>query len=594
MIRYQITSLDPASHYFDVSIRVDDPDPAGQALRLPNWIPGSYMIRDFARNLLDLGASCADQPLAIDQTDKSNWRVAACSGALTIAYKVYAKDLSVRAAHLDHTHGYYNGSSVFLEVLGQSEQACEVLIEKPPAEYCGSWQLATSLGRKQAGPCDFGLYQALDYDDLIDHPVEMGDFTRIPFEACGVPHEIILSGRFECDQQRLAADLKTICEHHIRFFGEPAPMDYYQFQVMLVGEGYGGLEHRASTSLVANRDSLPKPGQDRVDDDYRDFLGLCSHEYFHTWNVKRIKPEVYRPYDLQQEVYTDLLWAFEGITSYYDDLALRRCGLIDAQSYLELLAQTMTRVQRGRGRGRQSAAESSFNAWTKFYKQDENAANAIVSYYAKGCLIAACIDLKLRELSAGQKSLDDVMRQLWQDYLELKPGVEAGSIQRLVSEIAGQDLNDFLDDLIYGTGDLPLTGLLEAAGVEVIQRAASNLQDKGGKDATGELPRVDFGAMLKAEEGGVAIQRVAEGGSAQSAGLAAGDLLVAIDGLRLDLGKIENKLQRAEAGDVWEVHAFRRDELYQFEVELQPAAADTFVLKVTEQPSAQLRSWLKL
>ncbi len=594
MIRYQITSLDPATHYFDVSIRVDDPDPAGQALRLPNWIPGSYMIRDFARNLLDLGASCADQPLAIEQTDKSNWRVAACSGALTIAYKVYAKDLSVRAAHLDHTHGYYNGSSVFLEVLGQSEQACEVLIEKPPAKYCAGWQLATSLKRKQAEPYGFGLYQALDYDDLIDHPVEMGNFTRIPFEACGVPHDIILSGRFECDQARLAADLKTICEHHIRFFGEPAPMDYYQFQVMVVGEGYGGLEHRASTSLVAKRDSLPKSGQDRVDDDYRDFLGLCSHEYFHTWNVKRIKPEVYRPYDLQQEVYTELLWAFEGITSYYDDLALRRCGLIDAESYLELLAQTMTRVQRGRGRSRQSAAESSFNAWTKFYKQDENAANAIVSYYAKGCLIAACIDLRMRELSAGETSLDDVMRKLWQDYLELKPGVEAGYIQRLVCEMTGQDLNDFLDDLIYGTGDLPLTELLEAAGVEVIQRAASNLQDKGGKDGTGELPRVDFGAMLKADEGGVAIQRVAEGGSAQSAGLAAGDSLVAIDGLRLDLGKIENKLQRASPGDVWRVHAFRRDELHRFEVELRPAENDTFVLKVTEQPNAQLRSWLKL
>ena len=594
MVRYQITSLDPASHYFDVSIRIDEPDPAGQALRLPNWIPGSYMIRDFARNLLDLRASCAEQPLAIEQTDKSNWRVAACSGVLTVAYKVYAKDLSVRAAHLDHTHGYYNGSSVFLEVLGQSDQACEVLVDKPLAEYCASWQLATSLGRKQAEPFDFGLYQALDYDDLIDHPVEMGDFICIPFEACGVPHDIVLTGRFECDQERLAADLKTICEYHIEFFGEPAPMDYYLFQVMVVGEGYGGLEHRASTSLVATRDSLPKPGQDKVDDDYRDFLGLCSHEYFHTWNVKRIKPEVYRPYDLQREVYTDLLWAFEGITSYYDDLALRRCGLIDADSYLELLAQTMTRVQRGRGRNRQSAAESSFNAWTKFYKQDENAANAIVSYYAKGCLIAACIDLKMRELTAGEKSLDDVMRRLWRDYLDGKQGVEPDAIQQLVSEITGQDLSDFLDEWIYGTGQLPLAGMLETAGVEVIRRTASNLQDKGGKDATGKLPRVDFGAMLKAGEGGVVIQRVAEGGSAQTAGLAAGDVLVAIDGLRLDLGKIENKLQHAEAGDVWEVHAFRRDELYQFEVELQPATADTFVLKVNQQPGAQLRSWLKL
>lgn len=594
MIRYQITSLDPSSHYFDVSLRIDDSDPGGQRLRLPNWIPGSYMIRDFARNLVELRASCVAGPLAIEQIDKSNWRVAACADVLTIDYKVYAKDLSVRSAHLDHTHGYYNGSSVFLEAMGRSEQACEVLIDKPPRAAYDSWQLATSLPRKQAEPCEFGLYQALDYDDLIDHPVEMGNFTRIPFEACGVPHDIILTGRFACDQARLAADLKTICEHHIRFFGEPAPMDYYQFQVLLVGDGYGGLEHRASTSLVATRDSLPQPGQDQIDDDYRDFLGLCSHEYFHTWNVKRIKPEAYRPYDLQQEVYTDLLWAFEGITSYYDDLALRRCGLIDADSYLELLAQTMTRVQRGRGRSRQSAAESSFNTWTKFYKQDENAANAIVSYYAKGCLIAACIDLKMRELTAGQKSLDDVMRQLWRDFLESGKGVEPDSIQRLVGEMTGADLGDYLEQLIYGTGELPLPGLLQGAGVEVVLRASSNLQDKGGKEVNGELPGADFGATLKAGEGGISIQRLSEGGAAQSAGLSAGDLIIAIDGLRLDLGKFENKLKRAQARDIWQVHAFRRDELYRFDVELQPAVADTFVLKAQQSSSAQLRDWLQL
>lgn len=592
MIRYQITSRNPGSHYFDVSIRIDKPDPAGQQLRLPNWIPGSYMIRDFARNLLDLRACDQAGELAIEQIDKSNWRVAACSGDLSVEYKVYAKDLSVRAAHLDHSHGYYNGSSVFVEILGQGDQPCEVLIEKPDAACCVDWKLATSLKRKQAEAYDFGLYEAFDYDDLIDHPVEMSAFTRITFEACGVPHDIILTGRFECDEARLAADLKTICEHHIRFFGEPAPMDYYQFQVMVVGEGYGGLEHRASTSLIASRASLPKSGQDGVGDDYRDFLGLCSHEYFHTWNVKRIKPEVYQPYALQHEVYTDLLWAFEGITSYYDDLGLRRSGLIDTESYLELLAQTMTRVQRGLGRSRQSAAESSFNAWTKFYKQDENAANAIVSYYAKGCLIAACIDLKMRELTDGQKSLDDVMRRLWQAYLEQGKGVKTDGIQRLVSEITGVDLGSFLDELIYGTSDLPLPELLASVGIEVVQRVAKNAQDKGGKDIEGELPRVDFGAMLKDGEAGLLIQRVVEAGAAQSGGLSAGDQIIALDGLRLNLGQFENKILRANAGDVWQVHAFRRDELYQFDVVLQAAAETTLVLKIIDQCQSARKTWL--
>jgi predicted metalloprotease with PDZ domain len=592
MIRYQITSRNPGSHYFDVSIRIDKPDPAGQQLRLPNWIPGSYMIRDFARNLLDLRAFDHAGELAIEQLDKSNWRVAASSGEMSVEYKVYAKDLSVRAAHLDHSHGYYNGSSVFVEILGQGDQPCEVLIEKPDAACCADWKLATSLKRKQAEIYAFGLYEALDYDDLIDHPVEMSAFTRITFEACGVPHDIILTGRFECDEARLAADLKTICEHHIRFFGEPAPMDYYQFQVMVVGEGYGGLEHRASTSLIASRASLPKSGQDRVGDDYRDFLGLCSHEYFHTWNVKRIKPEVFQPCALQHEVYTDLLWAFEGITSYYDDLGLRRCGLIDTESYLELLAQTMTRVQRGIGRSRQSAAESSFNAWTKFYKQDENAANAIVSYYAKGCLIAACIDLKMRELTDGIKSLDDVMRRLWQAYREQGKGVEPDGIQRLVSEITGVDLGPFLDELIYGTSDLPLPELLASVGIEVVQRVAKNAQDKGGKDIEGELPRVDFGAMLKDSEAGLLIQRVVEAGAAQSGGLSAGDQIIALDGLRLNLGQFENKILRANAGDVWQVHAFRRDELYQFDVVLQAAAETTLVLKITDQHQSACKIWL--
>jgi predicted metalloprotease with PDZ domain len=591
MIRYQIGSRHPASHYFDVSISIDRPDPAGQALRLPNWIPGSYMIRDFARNLLDLRAESVDGIIPIEQIDKSNWRVTPCQGELILSYRVYANDLSVRAAHLDHNHGYYNGSSVFLEVMGKAEQPCEVMIERPHGEDCADWQVATSLGRKLAEPYAFGLYEALDYDDLIDHPVEIGDFTRIAFEACGVPHDIILSGRFDCDEERLAADLTTICEHHIRFFGEPAPMDYYQFQVLVVGEGYGGLEHRASTSLIAKRDSLPKPDQLEIDDDYRDFLGLCSHEYFHTWNVKRIKPEVYRPYDLQSEVYTDLLWAFEGITSYYDDLALLRCGLIDTQGYLELFAQTLTRVQRGRGRLRQSAAESSFNTWTKFYKQDENAANAIVSYYAKGCLIAACIDLKLRALTDGAKSLDDVMRHLWQDFLRDGRGVERESIQQLVSDIAGVDLSAFLDELIYGSGDLPLAGLLTDAGIGVLQRVAKNTQEKGGQTVSGKLPAVDIGAALKDGGDGLAVLRVAEEGSLQTAGLSAGDVIIAVDGLKLNLAKLESRLLRASPGDVLRIHAFRRDELNQFDVTLQAAIEDTFVLDVADAERAK-SSWL--
>jgi len=550
------------------------------------------MIRDFAKNLLMLRASSGDGLVDIKQLDKSNWRLEPCSGPVTIDYRVYAWDLSVRAAHLDQTHGYYNGTSLFMEVVSQSQEPCEVLIERPSPKYCKHWNMATTLQRVDADAFEFGLYRASDYDDLIDHPVEMGDFTPIHFEACGVPHDIILSGRFSCDEERLRCDLKKICEHHIRFFGEPAPMDYYQFLVMVVGRGYGGLEHRSSTSLMCERDSLPQAGQTEVTDAYRDFLGLCSHEYFHTWNVKRIKPAVYQPYDLQQEVYTDLLWAFEGITSYYDDLALVRCGLIDETTYLELLAQTMTRVLRGKGSSRQSAAESSFNAWTKFYKADENAQNAIVSYYAKGCLIALCIDLKMRQLSKSRVSLDDVMRQLWQLRLGNGAGIEAQTIQNLIVSMVDTDIHDFLRLLIYTSAELPLEELLATVGVELTIRQASNQKDKGGKPHEGELPQVDLGAYLEEKADGLEIARVSEGGAAQCAGLSANDVIIAVNGLKLTLAKLEQGLLLAGVGELWKIHAFRRDELMEFDLELSAAPVNTVVLQAGEQHQPR-KDWLK-
>ena len=592
MPHYQITSQQPATHYFEVRIRIDNPDPSGQQLRLPNWIPGSYMIRDFARNLIGIKAYCDGAEAVIEQIDKSNWRVEPCAGTLRIEYMVYAKDLSVRGAHLDHLHGYYNGTSVFLEVVGQSDQVCSVLIDKPAAPYCQHWKLATTLKAIEAEPFGFGLYQASDYDDLIDHPVEMGEFGKIRFEACGITHDVILSGRYRCDEKRLREDLTRICEYHIRFFGEPTPMDYYQFQVLVLGAGHGGLEHRASTSLICPRESLPQPGQAVMTDSYRDFLGLCSHEYFHSWNVKRIKPAVFQPYVLQQEVYTELLWAFEGITSYYDDLALRRCGVIDDSAYLELLAQTITRVERGLGSTRQSAAESSFNTWTKFYKQDENAANAIVSYYAKGCLIALCIDLKMRALSKSQQSLDDVMRQLWKTYLETGAGVEPDTIQKLVCAILDCDLTQMLNDMIQGTGPLPLAELLATVGIELKRNRAAGQNDKGGKLPGLKPPLVDFGGFVLEHEAGLKIQRVSEGGSAQIAGLSAEDVIIAVNGLKLTLTQFEAQLALAPVGEQWQIHAFRRDELYTFDVNLRAAALSTVFLEVTDTHQARRRAWL--
>ena len=413
MIRYQIQAVSPEAHLFRVTVCISSPDPKGQKFLLPAWIPGSYMIRDFARNIVTINAQCGDADLALEKLDKQTWQCESCNGELTLVYDVYAWDLSVRSAHLDTTHGYFNGTSVFVKILGQDSNPCEVEILRPEGEGYSDWQIATTLAPLDTEFLRFGRYRAENYGDLIDHPVEMGTFSHASFSISGVPHDIVITGRHTADMDRLCHDLQAICSQHIKFFGELPQMERYLFQVMAVGSGYGGLEHRSSTSLLCGREDLPLMHEKEVSENYREFLGLCSHEYFHLWNVKRIRPEVFKKAGLTREVHTNLLWAFEGITSYYDDMGLVRSGRIKPESYLELLARLITRVHRGSGRLKQSVAESSFDAWTKFYKQDENAPNAIVSYYGKGALIALALDFTLRIETDRRVSLDDLMRALW-------------------------------------------------------------------------------------------------------------------------------------------------------------------------------------
>ncbi len=594
-VHYRIRPVHPEAHLFQITLTVTAPDPKGQVLSMPAWIPGSYMIRDFAKNIVTIEANCDGNPVTLEKLDKQNWRAAPCSGTLLLDYTVYAWDLSVRTAHLDTTHGYFNGSSVFLRVDGQDEQPCSVDIEAPHGEQYQSWRIATTLPSDNEDYA-FGRFHAADYDELIDHPVEMGNFTLLEFEARGIPHAMVLTGHHYADTERLAADLKRICESEIDLFTE-APFDRYLFQTMVVGSGYGGLEHRSSTSLLCSRDDLPHKGEENVSENYRNFLGLCSHEYFHSWNIKRIKPDVFLPYDLSQESYTPLLWAFEGFTSYYDDLTLLRCGLIDEESYLELLGQTITRVIRGSGRLKQSVTDSSFDAWSKFYKQDENSPNAIVSYYAKGSLIALALDLSIRTNSNGERSLDDVMRVLWRDYGKPHVGISQQQMETLIREIAGEEIAPLLENALYGTDDLPLEALLANFGVELKLRQASGNGDKGGKPAqNGDNELFVLGARVGGGSHGAKLLSVFDDSAAQQAGLSAGDIIVAVDGLRTRNDNIEKLLNLPRDKTHVEVHAFRRDELMHFELPLQVAPLDTCYLLLDEEGSEvikQLRqSWL--
>ncbi len=588
-ILYALVPHDLAGHRLRITLTVLNPDPQGQVLSLPAWIPGSYLIRDFARQVESIRAESQGRPVEIRKTGNHSWRCAPCKGPLVVEYVVYAWDLSVRSAHVDEAHAFFNGTSVFLAVHGQEHLPCHLLLQAP--QEAPHWTVHTSLPEASGHPqCaerhGFGMYLAPDYDALIDHPVEMGTPQVVSFEACGAHHEMVFTGVVpNLDLERIADDTRRICEAQIAFF-EPETRavpfldssDRYVFMTLVTGDGYGGLEHRASTALMCSRSDLPSKGRADAGEGYENFLGLVSHEYFHTWNVKRIKPAAFAPYKLTRENHTELLWVFEGFTSYYDDLMLLRAGLIDEPAYLKRLARSISMVHRGAGRLKQSVAESSFDAWTRFYKQDENSPNALVSYYTKGSLVAAGLDLAIRQATGDTHSLDDVMRLMWErygrDFYRGKPvGIEEDAMAELILEATGFDASDYLARHAYGREDVPLAELLAPHGITLSWKLAKN--------------ELGLDARLRSSQNQCSIATVYEDGVAHRAGLSAGDVIVAIAGLRVqDEKSLQSILNRHRAGDRLPIHVFRRDELRQFELELvEPAATDCELQRVTNGES---------
>lgn len=566
-IHYRLTLADPAAHYFDVSLTVDAPGPAALTLRLPCWIPGSYLMREFARHIVSLRAEADGQPLAIDKQDKHSWRVEpGAARQLSVHYRVYAFDLSVRGAYLDLERGFFNGSSVFLEVAEHADQPVSVEIVAPSHPACADWQLVSSLPRAgKRGRHGFGRFCADNYAELIDHPVEMAKVDLIRFTAAGVPHEIAVSGQHRGDLKRLARDVKAVCEWQIRLFGAPAPFSRYVFLLYVGQDIYGGLEHRASTALMADRQALPAPGQPTLDKSYQDLLGLFSHEYFHSWNVKRIAPAAFTPHHLYQENYTRLLWAFEGVTSYYDDLALVRAGVLSAEQYLKRLSDTLTAVERAPGHRLQTLEDASFDAWVKYYRQDENSPNSLVSYYTKGALVALCLDLLIRRDTAGQRSLDDVMRALWQRWLADGKGISETGWEALAMEVSGLDLRDFFQRALRSTDALPLAELLASVGVTLKHTV------RDADDASRPAPPT-LGVKTERDPLGWRIKCAYQDGPAQQAGLSGGDVLLALDGLRIH--DLDAMLARYQPGDNVTVHAFRRERLLTLSLTLQASPAD--------------------
>ena len=566
MLHYQIEFDDYRQHLIRVTVRfVAQPT---QVLSLPTWIPGSYLIREFSKHIEGVRAYDEDgRLLQIRKNEKNKWQLFNTDFELiTVEYDVYAYDLSVRGAYVDQTRLYVNPACACLGLDGQDDKAIEVELFLPPE--LKHFQLATGLPSKSLVKGRYTL-KAKNYAELIDSPFELADQTRFSFEANGIPHEFVVSGKHAMNEQRMKQDIEKICTTEISMFGS-APFENYTFMTMATGNSYGGLEHPNSTSLISPRDDLPKANEPvEPSTDYQRFLGLCSHEYFHSWLVKFIRPENFVNYDLNKEGYTSLLWIFEGFTSYYDDLILLRSGVINQESYIKLLKSQIDRYLQNPGRAVQTVAESSFDAWVKFYRQDENSNNAGTSYYNKGCLVALCLDLGLRLRGS---SLDALMRKLYEN---AQNGIQVNerTIYELANELTGDDWSEQINHLINTTDELPLDQLFPEFGLSY---ALSH--DKS----------LSFGLKLVDKPEGVLIQSARRDGSGVLAGLSANDVIVAIDGLKATTKLVE---KYAKQDGTYTVYAFRRDEFMQFEVNASGSVLTEVSLNVEDQAKAE--KWLK-
>lgn len=566
MLHYQIEFDDYRQHLIHVTIRfLADPT---QVLSLPTWIPGSYLIREFSKHIEAVKAyDEAGRQLKIQKFEKNKWRLFNTDHELiTVEYDVYAYDLSVRGAYVDQNRLYVNPACACLGLEGREHDEVEVEVFLP--DELKHFQLATGMQAKSLVKGRFTL-KAKNYAELIDAPFELAEQTRFSFEANGIPHEFVVSGKHSMNVERMQQDIEKICATEISMFGS-APFENYTFMTMATGNSYGGLEHPNSTSLITPRDDLPKADEpEQPSKDYQRFLGLCSHEYFHSWLVKFIRPENFVNYDLNKEGYTSLLWIFEGFTSYYDDLILLRSGVINQESYLSLLKAQIDRYLQNPGRFVQSVAESSFDAWVKFYRQDENTNNAGTSYYNKGCLVALCLDLGLRLRGS---SLDALMRKLYEN---AQNGIQVNerTIFELCQELTGDDWVEQINHLINTTDELPLDQLFPEFGLSY-----SLKNDKS-------LP---FGLKLLDKPEGVLIQSARRNGTGAAVGLSAHDVIVAIDGLKATT-KLVEKYAKQEGS--YAVHAFRRDELMRFEVQAGGSELTEVELKVEDQ--AKVEKWLK-
>jgi predicted metalloprotease with PDZ domain len=566
MIRYRLAVPAPHTHMIDVELRLAAA-PGGVELAMPSWTPGSYLIREFARNVQDFAAEAGNaKPLSWRKLDKSRWQVDTPDGGeVLVRYRVYANELSVRTSHVDASHAHVNGASVFMFVAGRENEEVQLEVIAPD-----EWRTSTPM--RESAP---STYTAASFDELVDSPLEIGTHTLLEWEQHGVPHAFAIWGRAHHAHDSLVEDTKKIVDAAALMFGG-LPYERYLFVLHLVPSGRGGLEHAASTVLQMGRDSFDG-------ESYESLLALIAHEFFHVWNAKRIRPEPLGPFDYLRENYTRNLWVVEGLTTYYTDLLLVRAGLMKPDRYLERLGDSIARHRALPGRHHQSLEESSFDTWIRFYRPDANTPNSQVSYYHKGALVALLLDMRIRRDSNNERSLDDLMRLLWERFGATDTGFpedpDAG-IRSLAEEVYGDSLHEFFDRYVRGTDELELEGALDVAGLRIVQEPVA-VTGEGLAGATAAPTRptdaviqeTRLGIRTVASGPGARVTHVLQGTPAHDAGLNAGDEIIALDGLRAAHADIPARLRHRDEGEKVTISLFRREELLTVEVPLgeQPA-----------------------
>jgi predicted metalloprotease with PDZ domain len=576
-VSYRVSMPRPHTHLFEV---VADFPASGDevTVALPVWTPGSYLVREYSRHVQGFEVLGSEgQKLSYRRVDKRSFAIRADGRPFRLRYQVYAHELTVRTSHLDGTHGYFNGATLFFycEALRKLEHRVE--IEAPKG-----WAATCALEREGAD------FVADDYDELVDSPFEVGPHSPLTFTAASVPHEVVLWGDPQVDEKKLLSDLQKVVEVQAAFFGG-LPMKRYVFFIYATDKGRGGLEHRASTALLYPRSGLT------TSKGWEDFLTLACHEYFHLWNVKRIIPKALVPFDYSQESYTQLLWAFEGGTSYYDNLLVRRASLMSPSRYLTRLGESLTALHSTPGRRYMSLADASYLSWVKHYRPDENTVNTAISYYLKGEIACLLLDLTIRRLTRDSRSLDDVLRLMWKRWGD-GSGVPEDGVETAATEVAGQSLKMFFDRAVRSTDELDYSPLLHV-GLEARFRVRESANDKGGSaprvKANDEKPRGFLGVVPK---GNSAIASVLDGSPAMDAGLYADDEVVALDGNKVDAAGLISRCEEKRPGDKVKVTVFRRDRLTEVPVTLASKPADAVYLgridRPTEEQKASYRAWL--